>query len=1213
MTQPTLIRDLFVSDVTRDIPPVVYFHEQDPVKVAAEVSEYIITGGFPKNHPHHRRVPDGIHEQTVHLLTQIAKELDKPGGPDLPTAWISGFYGSGKSSFAKLLGLALDGMALPNGTSLAEAWLNRDTSPNAPELRQAWHTLRQKIDPIAVVFDIGGIARDNEHIHSAALRQVQKRLGYCTTEPLVADFELRLERDGHWSRFEQVAHQVLGKPWSQVLHNHLAEDDFSLVLSELFPDRYTDPMSWISSRGGTEARADSPDDAVRAIRDMLAFRRPGATLFLVVDEVSQYVLSHKDRIDRLRVFATALGATLRGKTWLLALGQQKLDEEAGDAFLVWAKDRFPPKLRVHLAPTNIHDVVHKRLLQKRPEAQSMLRALFEQHRANLKLYAYDCEDITPDDFADTYPMLPGHMDLILQITTALRNRSGRAQGDAQAIRGLLQLLGELFRARKLADLPIGALVTLDQVYEIQHTALDADVQSSMARVLHQCKDDAAGLLVRAAKVIALLELIQSETQPTTAKLVAQCLYGRVDQGNLVPQITLALAELRRRNLVSYSEKTGYKLQSSAAEEWERERRDIGVPREKISEIIANQLKLLLAEPALPQFKGRRFPWAAFYGADGRDLDNKPLVTASEEATFCIDFRFMPQQERTESAWVKKSAESALRDRLVWVSGDHDHTLDPLRDLYRSTMMVERNEPRRESLAPARKLLLQQEKNRRDDLETPVRNAVAGAWMAGKMYFRGRCLSPSDHGPSFAATIGVVATQLLPELYPHFVDIQIEPKELLQLVETDLTGPSTKFLSHALGILELDSGRYVPSCSGEVPVRILDRIEADGGVAGTYLLTQFGGPPYGYTANVIKASVAGLLRAGKIKVQPKEGLPITAPRDAGGRDLFDKDRNFRHATFFPAGEDDIGPQVRARIARFFADRLDIPQVDRQDDAIADAVAQRFPQLVDRLRSVFRQLNRLPGSPEGPPELGKLQQALESCLRNCRQTRPTVQQVKKHLDTLRDGVDLLRLIDAELTDDAVRAVTEAFGVWTYQGGQLKELRLGGTNVDVAMTRVHEQLFSDRPWRDIGAIAPDLVEIKNCYAAERTRLLQWQEHQAESARGRVKSRPGFSTLTADAAHRVLRPIHLAVTNTTAEAIAPTLAELKDSFVVRLHKAEQEANEILDDLLSEGTKPMIVRVELKLHNREITTEAEVDALVAEIKERLLEQVRAGVHVRLV
>src|SRR4249919_1641787 len=98
-------------------------------------------------------------------------------------------------------------------------------------------------------------------------------------------------------------------------------------------------------------------------------------------------------------------------------------------------------------------------------------------------------------------MLPGQIDLILQMTSALRTRSARAQGDDQAIRGLLQLFGELFRDQKLPDQPVGSLVTLDQVYEVQHTALDSDVQASMARILSQCADDTDGLMVRAAKTV----------------------------------------------------------------------------------------------------------------------------------------------------------------------------------------------------------------------------------------------------------------------------------------------------------------------------------------------------------------------------------------------------------------------------------------------------------------------------------------------------------------------------------------------------------------------------------------------------------------------------------------------------------------------------------------------------------------------------------------
>jgi hypothetical protein len=1201
------IRDLFASNVTRDIPPVVYFHEQNPEKLAVEVSEYIVTGGWPQDHPNHRRVPDGIHEQYVRLLTSIAAELDKPGGPELPNAWISGFYGSGKSIFAKLLGLSLDGVMLPNGTSLADAWLAQDKAPNAPTLREAWQTLLNKISPLAVVFDIGSVARDNEHVHSAAVRQVQRKLGYCGTEPLVADFELALERDRQWERFERTALEVLGAPWSTVKDRELAEEDFSLVMSRMFPDKYTDPMSWFTSRGGTHTRSESPEEAVKAIQDMLAVRRPNATLFLVVDEVSQYVLSQNDRVERLRAFAEQLGARLKGKVWLLALGQQKLEEEADASFLIKTKDRFPPRLRVHLASTNIRDVVHRRLLHKKPDAERQLRMLFEQHRPDMKLFGYKCESVTPEEFVDFYPMLPGQFELILQITSALRRRSTRAQGDDQAIRGLLQLLGELFRSQKLADDPVGSLVTLDRIYDVQHTALDADVQNSMARILSQCTDDVTGLMVKGAKAVALLELIQ-DTEPTDARLVAQCLFDRVDRGNHLAAVTEALEELRRRNLLSYSEKHGYKVQSSAGEEWERERRDVGVPREVISEIVQEGLTWLIGSLDQARFHGRPFPWKTMF-SDGRRADDVVLADPRRDATMCADFRFLTLDERTESTWVKRSDEVPLRDRLVWVAGDVDQVDQLARALHRSRAMVRKYEPRRESLSAARKLLVQQEKDNVEDLEPKVRDAIASAWMAGRMYFRASSIEPQERGSSFATAAHAAATRVLPDLFKDFVATQVLPAELLQLLG-DLSGPSPKFVSE-LGILELDGGRYVPACSGIVPRRVQQFIEDERGLGGTTLLAHFGGPPSGYPADVVKACVAGLLRAGKVRIQPDGGGEITATRDAGVRDLFEKDREFRRATIFPAGEDEVGVQARARICGFFEEALQL-QLDREDNAIADGVAKYFPQFAQQLRAFEVKLARLPGSRQATPPLRRLGDTLEQCVRSCRQTRPTVKLVKKYLDVLRDGVHLLKMDDAELTDAAIQAVVDAHATVTYQAAQLKAIGVEATNVDVASARVTAHLDSERPWREVAGLEPDLQEIRSAYVAVRRRLLEAQERQAEDARRRVQSRTGFSALTTDQVHRVLRPIEEAISVTDADAIAPTLADLGDPFEIRLHRAEEGANAALDHVLSEGERPLIKPVDLGLRNRELATEADIEALLTELRTRLLEQIRAGVRVRL-
>lgn len=1226
-----LIKELFVSNVTRDIPPVVYFHEQTPEKLAAEVGEYIITGGWPDDDHRKRRVPDGIHEQYVRLLKNIVSELDKPGGVELPTVWISGFYGSGKSSFAKLLGLALDGVALPNGKSLAEALLDRDSSPRASELRDAWKGLRAKLEqPVSVVFDVGGFARDNEQLHAATLRQVQKRLGYCSTDPLVADFELKLERDGEWSRFEQVALETLGQPWSERKDRALAEDEFSLVMSVMFPERYTDPTMWYTSRAGMHQRSESPEEAVAAIRDMLQFRCPNATLFIVVDEVSQYVHSNQDRIDRLRAFCSALGANLRGKVWLMALGQQKIDDGAGEVFLSWAKDRFPQKLRVHLEPANIRDVVHRRLLKKTTAAEAELKVLFERHRTDLKLFAYNCESITAEDFIETYPLLPGHIDLLLTLTSAMSTRSNRAQGDAHAIRGLLQLLGELFRGQKLAERSIGTLITLDQIYEVQHTALDADTQSSMARIVNHCAQDASGLRLRVAKAVALLELIQ-ETTPTDAALVSQCLFDRLDRGSMVDQVTAALEQLRAENLLGYSEKQGYKVQSSAGEEWERERRDIPVGRDTRSSLIHEQLRQLMSEPERPSLKSRPFVWAAVF-SDGLKFSDDVILETRDDAAVRVDFRLATSRdERQESQWIKLSNESALVDRVVWVSGATDSVEEAATDYARSDAMIKKYKSRSESLSPARKMLLVHEEVRLDDLKAKLKSLTATAWMEGRLFFRGRAMSPTDHGTAFASALTSSANRLIGDIFPHFEHIAIGPTEVMQLLERDLTGPSPKLLGKELGILDVDAGKYVPSCAGVIPKRILSTIEKADGVSGSSLITEFGKPPYGFATDIIKACVAGLLRASKVRIRSESGDDITAIRDAGSRDVFDKDRSFRRAEIFPAKEDAISPQTRARICKFFSERLGV-EVDRDDNAIADELVKHLPGIADRLNGVLKLLNRLPNSPPTPPELQRLATSIEQCLKAARKTTEIVKSAKKHLDALQDGVAMINLLTGELTEDSLAAVRSADDVLAYQARQLEEVAsslgfhpehspIWTADLSDSKTRIEQHLAYEKPWRDIRALDADLQRLREAYSAERAKLLRWQEQMTEQARNRLKAREGFSLLTADQSHRVLRPFAQVTMITTPEAISPSLAMLKDPFEVALRRADEEANDLLDKFRSDSrddsragdTPPrMMVKFETNLRNREINTEAELEAVINELRARILEQLRNGVRVRL-
>ena len=1204
------LKDIFANDITRNIAPVIYFHEQEPAKVAEEVSEYIITGGYPETDPRYKNIKSaGIHEQFVRLLRGLADELKKPNGTELPASWISGFYGSGKSSFAKLLGLALDGLLLPDGRTMSEALLSRDDAPNAAEFRQAWKQVRDQVDPIAVVFDIGAIARDEEHIHSAVKREIQRRLGYCSMSHYVADDELKLELDGQWDAFLACVEQTLGRPWAVVLKERMVEDAFSEVMHGLYPSRYLDPMMWLDSRAGSQTGiGTSVGETTEAIAQMLNQRAVGKTLFIVVDEVSQYIYQNTNRMLKLQSFVSDLGQKLKGKVWLLATGQQKLEDSDDESNIGKLKDRFPPKLRVHLAPTNIRDVVHKRLLKKAPAREPELTALFQQHRSDLKLYGYKCESITALDFLEVYPMLPGYVDLLMQITSNLRTRSTRAKGDDHAIRGLLQLLGELFREQQLGEQQLGALIALDHIYEVQQSALDSDVQDTLARLFNNEAVVSDEVAVRAAKAVALLELIQ-EQEPTTATLVSQCLYRELGLGDQEPVVTAALEKLRSLGLVSYSEKLGYKIQSSAGQEWQRERDSYKVISDAVSGIMAEKLKELLGSVDRPRYKGASFRWAAYY-SDGKQRRDERLQVPHELSVVTVDFRYlMNQEERHQTIWIQASASQNLRDRLIWVIGNLNDLERQVKDLGKSRHIVEKYQARSQALSQNKRSLFSNEQGRCEDLEKTVKEAIAKVFLQGELYFRGRLIDKQQYGVGFGSLLEKLGESILPDLYDRYVDLAVTPGELNQLLEPNLSGPSYKFMKEGLGILELDAGKYVPTCSGEVPARIEQFIVDENGVPGNTLLTHFGSAPYGYAADVVKACLVGLLRGSKIRIRPEAGLEITSVRDPGAKDIFTKDRDLKRADLLPPSEVGIKPQDRVKICRFFQESLTIA-LDRENDAIADAVFQHFPNQVKRLQELEQRYNRLPDRPELPATLIKLRDALEKCTRS-RQVEETVKAVKKHLDALADGIQELGILLPDLTDEAIAAVARVVAIRDRQVVQLRQAERIA-EVSTAVTALEEQLGLERPWREIKVLQPQWEAIEAHYRAVRLELIEQQEQQAEAIRTQVKQRQGFIKLNDDKASQVLRPIQEATYDTTQEAVFPALIELRDSAMLRLQTAAEKANGYLDSALSLVTDEQVIQVVLGLSGREVSTPEEVEVLVSLLRDRLLSQLKENVRIRL-
>ena len=339
--------------------------------------------------------------------------------------------------------------------------------------------------------------------------------------------------------------------------------------------------------------------------------------------------------------------------------------------------------------------------------------------------------------------------------------------------------------------------------------------------------------------------------------------------------------------------------------------------------------------------------------------------------------------------------------FFWVVSKQDGLDGEIKRLVRSRYMLNRYDSRRSTLSESKRRLLSDEQSQSETLENRVKDAVAEAFvLAGEVYFRGRQIDRQQYGSGFASLLTRLAEGLLPDIYNRYVNVAVTTTELLQLLEQNLSGISYKFMAEGLGILALDEGKYVPTCEGEVPTRIEQYVLEERGISGSALLTHFGGPPYGYPADVVRACLAGLLRASKVQIRPGTGAEINSVRDPGARDVFTKAQDLKRADVLPPSDKGVTRRDLNAICQFFDRRLGEP-LDRDKDIVADRVHERFREQAGRLRLLEQRYAQLPGRVALPESLQKLQKALEDCTRS-RQVERTLLNTKRNLDVLDDGI-------------------------------------------------------------------------------------------------------------------------------------------------------------------------------------------------------------------
>ena len=881
------IRELFAGRIDRRIEEVIKVDQVDEEILRDEMAEYVVT--------------DAIRGHYSEILRRYWETPNKPH--EGIGIWVSGFFGSGKSSFAKMLGLAVENRNVL-GEGAAEIFGQR---AGDPEVQVLLKQITEYVPTEAVIFDVStdrGIKSGNQTITEIMYRLFLKQLGYAEDLDL-AELEITLETKGEREAFEAAYRDRYGQEWKDnkdLIAFSLGEA--SAVMHQLYPDPYTTPDSWVQS---VQDRADvTPGRLAERCQELMERHRPGKSLVFVIDEVGQFVARDVQKMLDLQAVVQSLGRVGRGKMWLVVTSQEKLNELVGGiddkrVELARLMDRFPDNLQVHLEPSDISEVTSKRVLAKNAAGEAALRQLYQDHSGRLHASTRLSADIrlpelTAERFIDLYPLLPYHIDLIINVVSGLRTEGGASKHVGGANRTIIKLAQQLLihHGVDLADQPLGRLARIDQIYDLVAGNISSEVRGKIAAIRDEVEHEMAQPV---AKAICLLQYVRSIHR--TVENLAAVLHPAVDVDSVLPEVRAALAELVERHKVRLADGQ-YRIPTPAEDDWEVTRAGFQPKPGDAHRIHAEAVRELWEQPKPSHnlLDAKAFKGGLVLGGRGVvDGDVLFHLTLAESG---------PDFDR-EAAESRKRSQAEPR-HVFWVAR-LDGAIDRATvEVYRSKEILARKE--RGARTKVETSLVAEEKRRLRDHESDVKRLLKETLLSGVVYFRGNDRSPAETATSVGQAASRTLGQILPDVFERFEEgaARVTSKHLQALLtDENLRGLPSVFSQ--LRLLEDQNGQRVFATDSGALKEVFDRIEnrtSYGEAAtGRYLADELGKEPFGWSFDVVRLFVVCLVRAGKIKAKSK-GEVIESALSVNAQTAFASNNLFRSCSFelVPEGKTDL---------------------------------------------------------------------------------------------------------------------------------------------------------------------------------------------------------------------------------------------------------------------------------------------------------------------
>ncbi|SEU47598.1 BREX system P-loop protein BrxC [Nonomuraea wenchangensis] len=1168
------IKDLFASDISRRIEEVIKVDQADEQIIRDELAEYVVT--------------DSIRDHLAEILERYCETPRKPH--EGVAVWVSGFFGSGKSSFAKYLGLALQNRTVI-GQSAAQILAKRIGDRKVEVLLS---NIAEQIPTEAVIFDVStdrGIRTGNQSITEIMYRLFLQSLGYARDLDL-SELEITLEEAGHLDTFKAKYQEVFNKDWNVGKGLiAIAVQQASRVMHEMDPATYPTADSW---RESAMKRADiTPGDLAKRGMELMKRRCPGKTLLFVVDEVGQFVARDVQKMLDLQAVVQNLGRIGRGKMWIVVTSQEKLTELVGGlddkrVELARLMDRFP--LQVHLEPADISEVTSKRVLSKNAQAEKALRDLFTHHRGrltdNTRLTAdIKLPELSTESFVDLYPLLPYQIDLIIQVVSGLRTQGGASKHVGGANRTIIKLAQQLLIHPDvdLAAASLGSLARIDQVYDLVSGNIASEVRGKIDDIGHKVDHPLAKSV---AKAICLLQYVRSIHR--TPENLAAALHPAVDADSRLSEVKAALDALEKAHMVRRGD-DGYRIPTPAEDDWERQRASLSPKPGDMSRLHAEIVTgLWQPQPQHGFLDVKVFKAGLYIGGRLSNEGDLPVHLTLAEAGKEYEERVAEARKRsqtdTKSIFWLVSLEEAINRETV--------------ELFRSKEILSRKE--RGAQTKDETALVAEEKIRWRRHRDELRRLIKQALLTGTIYFRGNDRSPDDTATDVGRAAAKVLAQALPEVFDRFEEAaaRVSKKDLESLVTTEnLRGLTSVFTD--LDLVRDQGGKPIFNTAGGPLAEVLSRIEnrtSYGEVAtGRYLTDEFAKEPFGWDFDVVRLLVIALLRAGKLEATSK-GQIIESALSLDARNTFVNNNLFRQASFRPK----IGLEFINIVdaSEHFKEVFGREISELEQGVVANAIREEIHRHDEELHEVYTTLvqHNLPGAEV-------LRTALDQ-MRSIRAGREdhvilTFNTAYRELkEAIKRGAELAQMLTEPRLHDIGRARKVLDSRWPFlkkEPDLTDEHRLHAEKLLDLMAK--ETFF-----RELPAIDQYTRALEDEYKRRHEEAAHARAAAFDDAANQLRATPGWDQIGEDQQQRIAADLlSRATTDGAARLSIPLLRADLVACQGFLTKAVEEMLRLID-----GNR--VVRVVVSSYfSGGIETEEQLDQALSGLKEQCLELIGAG------